>query len=353
MRTTPKTTGWRDAWHVAVAVATLAAITWVFRGWWQHTNPTTAALIFLLVVLAVSVTSRLWAALAAALLADLALNYFFMPPFGTFAIADAENWVALGVFMVVSVTASSLATAARDRAIALQREELQSALLASLGHNLRTPLTAIRVAAGNLQSLPLPDHDRQEQLALIGMEVDRLNRLFEHVLEMARLDAGAVAPERSWVSPASLVEAARDQVGPALTSRLVNVAAASDVVVELDPRLTASALAQLLENAAQYADAGQPIDVAVAADAGRFVATVRDRGPGMSAADRSRAFEAFYRGSASGRRPSGTGMGLAIARGFMMAQGGDVRIEQPAGGGTAMMLELRAATRPLSAAAEE
>ena len=179
------------------------------------------------------------------------------------------------------------------------------------------------------------------------MEVDRLEPAVRAPARDGAARHGTVAPEREWVSPASLVEAARDQVGPSLTSRLVNVTAPSNVLVQLDPRLTASALAHLLENAAQYADPDRSIDVTVAADAGRFAATVRDHGPGMSPADRSRAFEAFYRGSASGRRPSGTGMGLAIARGFMTAQGGDIRIEQPAGGGTAVHLELRAATRPL------
>ena len=131
--------------------------------------------------------------------------------------------------------------------LARQREELKSALLASLGHDLRTPLTAIRVAASNLQASWLADRDRREQSDLILTEVGRLNRLFQNILEMARIDAGAVAAEARWVHPSEIVEVAHDQVEQALGGHLLDVAVESDVLVHLDPRLTAAALAQLLE----------------------------------------------------------------------------------------------------------
>ena len=134
-----------------------------------------------------------------------------------------------------------------------QSEELKTALLASLGHDLRTPLTAIRVAASNLQAPSLTADERLEQSDLILAEVERLTRLFQNILEMARIDAGAIATEARWAHPSEIVAAARDQVEHTLHPHKLDVHVDPDVPVRLDPRLTATALAHLLENAAQYA----------------------------------------------------------------------------------------------------
>src|SRR2546422_9701681 len=108
--------------------------------------------------------------------------------------------------------------------LARQSEALKSALLASLRHDLRTPLTAIRVAASNLQAAWLADSDRREQSDLILAEVERLSRLFQNILEMARIDAGAVAAQPQWVHPSEILEAARDHVEHTLRRRTVDVA---------------------------------------------------------------------------------------------------------------------------------
>jgi two-component system sensor histidine kinase KdpD len=334
---------------LAIAVAVLAALTTVLRLWWHHTNPTTAALAFLLVVLGVATTSRVWAAMAAAVLADLCLNYFFMPPFGTLAIADPENWVALVVFLAVSFIASTLSAAARDRALARQGEELKSALLASLGHNLRTPLTAISVAAGNLQTPNIDEADRRDQSELIRTEVDRLNRLFDNVLDMARVDAGAIAAEFQWTSPLALYEAAREHVGPDLLDRTVHVSPATDDMVRLDPRLTSSALAHVLENAVQYSPVDRPIDVTIAVTGDGVEIRVRDYGPGLVAEDLPHLFERFYRGAGTGRRPSGTGMGLSIARGLLAAEGGRIEAATAPDGGAVFTIRIPAERRRATA----
>ena len=158
---------------------------------------------------------------------------------------------------------------------------MKSALLASLGHDLRTPLTAIRVAASNLQASWLADHDRREQSDLILAEVARLNRLFQNILEMARIDAGAVSAEARWVHPSEIVEAAREQVDQVLRGHPFDVMVTSDALVNLDPRLTAVALAQVLQNAAQYSPGGSPIVVAASVSFDGLLVTVRDHGPGI------------------------------------------------------------------------
>jgi two-component system sensor histidine kinase KdpD len=217
--------------------------------------------------------------------------------------------------------------------LARQSEALKSALLASLGHDLRTPLTAIRVAAANLQASWPDERERREQSDLILTEVDRLTRLFHNILEMARIDAGAVAGEARWVAPAEIVEAARGSVEHALRGRVVDVSIESERLVRLDPRLTAAALSQLLENAAHYAPAPSPIAVSASVSDGGLAIAVRDRGAGIPDADLPHVFERFHRGANARDRRSGTGMGLAIARGMLAVEGGRLFAENcPEGG---------------------
>ena len=120
--------------------------------------------------------------------------------------------------------------------LARQSEELKSALLASLGHDLRTPLTAIRVAASNLQATWPDEHERREQSELILTEVDQLTRLFQNILEMARVDAGAITKDVRWVAPSEIVDAARSRVEHALRGRVVDLSGDSERLVHLDPR---------------------------------------------------------------------------------------------------------------------
>jgi len=214
-----------------------------------------------------------------------------------------------------------------------QREELMTALLASLGHDLRTPLTAIGVAAGNLRASWLTEEERAEQSDLILSGVERLTRLFHNVLEMARIDAGAIVKEPRWTHPSEIVAAARDQVEHALKEHRVSVTAEPDVPVQLDARLTASALAHLLENAAQYAPPGAPVEVTAEVTPAELLIRVRDHGPGIAPADLPHVFDRFYRGSASQMRASGTGMGLWIARGLLAAEQGRIWAESLRDGG--------------------
>jgi len=324
---------WSDSSSLAAAGGAIALVTIGFRQWLHLTNPTITALVYLLIVLLTATVSRVRAAVAVSVVADLCLNYFFMPPFGTLAIADPENWVALFVFLAVSVVASSMSSAVRAHALARQSEELKSALLASLSHDLRTPLTSIRVAASNLQATWLSDDDRHEQSELILTEVERLRRLFQNILEMARIDAGAILAQARWVDPAEIVEAARDQVELTLRGHRLEVHIAPDRMVRVDPLLTASALAHVLENAAQYSPADSPITVAADVSIDGLAISVRDHGRGIAPDDLPHLFDRFYRGAEASRRAAGTGMGLAIARGMLSAERGLIAAENCDDGG--------------------
>jgi K+-sensing histidine kinase KdpD len=335
-----------DVLHAIAAVAGVVAITVVYHvGLHQKINATTVAMSYLLLVLFVAASSRLWVAVVTSVASMLAVNFFFLPPVGTFTIADPQNWVALFAFLGVSLVASRLSAAARDRAaIATERAqliekqkqaelsqrsaELKSALLSSLAHDLRTPLTAIRVAAGNLDSAWLGESQRGEQADIILSEAGRLQRLFQNILEMTRIDAGAIAPEHQWVHPLEIIEAAQGQVEYALRHHLVHVEGTPDEsVVRLDPRLTSAALAHLLENAAQYSPPGSEIWIRrYVSDEGLRI-SVEDQGPGISAVDLPRLFERFYRGGEARTYSSGTGMGLSITRGLLAAENGRVWAE--------------------------
>jgi two-component system sensor histidine kinase KdpD len=214
-----------------------------------------------------------------------------------------------------------------------QSEALKTALLASLGHDLRTPLTAIRIAATNLHDGGADEGERIDQSDLILTEVERLSRLFQNVLEMARIDAGALAMESRWTHPSEIIAAAREHVDQALQGHQVNVSIDRDIPVRVDPRLTASALAYVLENAAHYAPPGSAIDVSTTFADGTFEIGVRDRGPGIAVSDLPHVFERFYRGAAAKSHMAGTGMGLWIASGLVAVEHGRIRAENCPDGG--------------------
>ncbi len=229
-----------------------------------------------------------------------------------------------------------------------QSEALKTALLASIGHDLRTPLTAVRIAATNIRDGGADDSARIDQSDLILTEVERLSRLFQNLLEMARIDAGALAAESRWTHPSEIVAAAREHVDQTLRTHAVTVTIDLDVPVRVDPRLTASALAHLLENAAHYAPPGSAIDVGATFVDGTFEITVRDRGPGIASSDLPHVFERFYRGAAAKSHMAGTGMGLWIANGLVAVERGRIRAENCPDGGVRFTIAIPAVRKAIA-----
>jgi two-component system sensor histidine kinase KdpD len=320
----------RDFVVLSTSVAAIGAVVLVLR-LLPGISPTTAALALLLVVLGAATQGRLRVATLVSLIATLAFNFFFIPPIHTFTVVDTQNWVALVVFLTVAIIASNLSAAAQERAREAQRADLASTLLASLSHDMRTPLTAIKVAMENLGE-ELPRADREAQATAAVTEIDRLTRLFEDILAMARIDAAAIDVERQWVAPADIVDAATVYARLALDGRPLRVDADDEHEIELDPRLVSVALAHLLENGARYSPPTTPIIVSARVGARELRITVSDFGPGIDAEELNHLFERFYRGRAA-RQTTGTGMGLSIARGLLAAAGGTVSAEDVPGTG--------------------
>jgi two-component system, OmpR family, sensor histidine kinase KdpD len=223
--------------------------------------------------------------------------------------------------------------APKQQAPPRQQEQVKMALFESIGHDLMTRLTVIQAAASNLKSLSLSADDRIEQSDLILGEAKRLRRLFKIIVEMLFVEGAPTLPQPRWAVPSEIIAAAQHQIEGILEQHRVVVAVDSDAPVHLDPRLTAKALAHLLENAAQYAPLGSSIRIDTHETKDAFEITVADRGPGIAPVDLPHVFDRCYRGIAGRSRVSGTGMGLWIARELLAASGGRVSVaNRPCGG---------------------
>jgi two-component system sensor histidine kinase KdpD len=259
--------------------------------------------------------------------------------------------VALVIFVgVAAVTAlvlqRSRLVAERETArAATARADVAAALLASFSHDLRTPLTAVRVAVANLENATERDESARVQATIAVAEVERLTRLFDNILAMARVESGTIAAERQWVTPADIVDAVVTGLEPVLGGRTVRIEAEATAHVHVDPRLTSAALTHVLENAARYTPPGSPIDIGASVDARGLRVVIRDHGPGLSEAELAHLFDRFYRGTASPRHPGGIGMGLAISRGLLAAESGTIAGDNAPGGGAQFTILVPAAVR--------
>jgi two-component system sensor histidine kinase KdpD len=215
-----------------------------------------------------------------------------------------------------------------DRArVAAETERMRSALLTSISHDLRTPLASILGSATSLRHYraALDDAAQQELIGTIQDEAERLNRFIANLLDMTRLESGAVTPRADLVDLADIVGSALERAGKVLAAHKVTVDLAADLpMLRLDPVLIEQVLFNLLDNAAKYAPAGSAVTVEARRDGERVLLRVLDEGDGIPPTDVERVFDKFYRVQAADRRRAGTGLGLAICRGFVEAMGGTI-----------------------------
>jgi two-component system sensor histidine kinase KdpD len=238
-----------------------------------------------------------------------------------------------------------------------QSDELKSALLASVSHDLRTPLTSIRAAVDNLLQDDI-EWDRgalREFHLIISEEVSRLTRLVQNLLEMARIEAGELLLSKEWTAIEELFSSVLDRCSASIRNhRVVLNVESEQLLFRIDSRLVAEALTNLVENAAKYSPAYSQIVLRAVAEDGELTISVSDEGQGVAPDERERIFDKFYRGSRpSEHRSGGTGMGLAIARGIIEAHGGRIWVESAPGQGATfaftMPVEWKEATDPVTA----
>lgn len=233
-----------------------------------------------------------------------------------------------------------LAEDARAASLRAEGERLRSGLLSAVSHDLRTPLASITGAASTLRDeAALPPATRRELVDAICDEAERLERMVSNLLEMTRLDSGAVRPRREWVPAEELVGVALERLGRPLAGRRVTTHLEPGLpLLSVDPILVEQLLLNLLENAAKYTPAGTDVEIRCARDRDGVVLEVADRGPGIPAGDEERVFERFRRGAHPGVR--GVGLGLPISRAIAQVHGGRLSAANRPGGGAVFRLTL-------------
>ena len=431
----------------ALAVAVITALIYPLR---EISPAESNGVAYLLAVLLVSTLWGVRMGLLTSVLSAAAFNYFHLPPTGKFTIADSRHWVALGVFLVAAVVASSVAELASSRAVeaeqrrreadlaadlarvllggptvqdsleeaarrladalalegatitlapvdaglsyalragggrigtltvdgrvsaatrsrlaervvpaleallaaALERDRLQTevvetralrrsdeiktALLRTVSHDLRTPLTAILTAGSALEEGELSREDRQDLGRAIVAESERLTALVEKVLDLSRLQAGAAAPRRDWVSVEEILRETAAQLDPS-GERFAFSVDRDLPLIRADGVQLERAFANLLENAARYSGA-ERVYVRARVIGEQLKIRIVDRGPGILPEELRRIFDAFYRGRSQRGGHTGSGLGLAIVKGFVEANGGQVWAESLPGQGTSFVV---------------
>ena len=371
------------------AVAAVTAVAWVVPT--AH-DPAVHRVVYVLAIATIGAYFGRGPAIASAVASLAAADFLFVEPAFSMQVAAFGDVVTLLVFLAMGVLTGNLAGQLRDRAETARRlaeqeirlreetvrvevlrrtDELRHGLLRAVSHDLRSPLAAIKLAAGSLRDewpdgkAPTPEEAARHAAATqIEADADRLARMVTTLLDLSRIESGALVLNRQW---RSLEEVVLDTVATTPIH-----ARPRPVVVEADPDAPPAlvdyvylqqAISNLIENASRYAPPGTPVTVRIAAaEAPGLVATateddahvgmnvpmvevrVIDHGPGVPEADRDRIFDPFYRVTRSrprrGEHPQGAGYGLAVCAGFVQAHGGTVRHEETPGGGATFVIAI-------------
>jgi len=248
----------------------------------------------------------------------------------------------LASVLAVALDRERLARTALEAETLRRSDAIKTAVLRSVSHDLRSPLTAIRAAADGLEraDLDLDAEDRAELVDAIRAEAARLERVVTNLIDLSRLEAGAVSPRPEVWSADELVARSLEPLAAA-AERVVVVLPADLPVARVDAAQIERALVNLIENALKFSSSKDEVTVTVERDDGSLFIRVRDRGPGVAPTQLGRIFEPFERGAAGS-----TGLGLAIARGFAQANGGRIDVASRPGEGATFSLVLPLADVP-------
>ena len=248
----------------------------------------------------------------------------------------------------VALERALVAEQAQHEQVEAEAERLRTALLSSLSHDMRTPLGAITGAASSLleDRGSLPEAARRELVRTILEESTRMNRLIGNLLDMIRLESGALQVQKEWQPLEEVVGVALIRLEERLKGHPVTVRLPADLpLLLMDGLLVEQVFVNLLENAVKYTPPGTPVEITAAAGDGAVVVDVADRGPGFPPGEEARVFDKFYR-IAGATNTAGVGLGLTICRGIVTAHGGRIWADNRAGGGAVFHFTLPLAAEP-------
>jgi two-component system sensor histidine kinase KdpD len=258
------------------------------------------------------------------------------------ALLSRETLEALSSLIAIAVERAGAMEKLSKAEAARESEQLRSALLDSVTHEFRTPLTSIKASVTSPLSSPgLDAAQRLELLTVINEESDRMDRLVGEAAEMSQLDAHQVELHLGAHQIQEAIEDATARLAPVLAKHVVSTVLPENLPpVRIDVPRISEVLAQLLENAAKYSPPGSPIQIAGEVKNRALMISIADRGPGIEDFDQSLIFEKFYRGRNQRLQVQGTGMGLAIAKAIVEGHGGEIGVTSQPGHGSVFYFTL-------------
>ncbi|HJQ54442.1 MAG TPA: ATP-binding protein [Gemmatimonadaceae bacterium] len=305
------------------------------------------ALVFLLVVLGASAAGGRMLGVSTSIVAFVLFDWLFLPPYKTLLVRNPFDWLVLIAFLITSVVAAQLLYQARSERAAVERAEalreadkLKDALLASVSHDLRTPLTAIKGLAHELQALG------DERTLMIEEQADRLNRLVTDLLDIARLNGGALPLDIQINAVDDLLGAVQQHIAARPDADRLTISLDDPASISFglfDYVHTLRIVANLTDNAFKHTAPGTPIELTGGVQGNAVVFRVSDRGPGFPFPPSDQVFLPYQRHSTDPGTDS-TGLGLWIARRLADAQGGTLTYRNRDGGGVTFELRLRVTT---------
>jgi len=340
----------RRSWHgYAWAVGATALCTVVALAIQRRFDLVNIAMLYVLAVVFVALRFTRGASILTALLCIATLDYMFVPPRGTLRVDDVQYLLAFAILAAVALVVSRLVASVQREAsaraaleTATETERIRTALLASISHDLRTPL-AVLVGASSTLAERGARMTEAERTALTASLVAQARDLSEHVakvLEMTRLETQAIEVDRDWAAVPEIVESMLRRLATRLAGHRVVVELPADLpLVRVDAPLIEQALANLVENAAIHTPPGTLVRVRAYCEAGEMIVSVEDFGESLAATDLERLFAKFQHASDEGKG-RGVGLGLAICRAIVRLHGGRVWAEPVTTGGTAFRIAL-------------
>jgi K+-sensing histidine kinase KdpD len=342
--TTNKNTSARQwiLWFGLLAVATVVLL--LLR---DRLDKAHFALVFLLVVLGGSAAGGRLLGVTLAAVAFLIFDIGFLPPYNTILVANPFDWIVLVAFLVTGVIAAELLERQRNEAEVAREADslrragrLKDALLASVSHDLRTPLTTIKGIANEIGR-----GGDAARAYVIEEEADRLTSLVDDLLDLSQLAAGEMESTHDVNTADDVIGVALERVESAFPGRVIDTVLEGEwtnLVGRFDSIHTIRILTNLLENAAKYASPNTPVTLRIWRDADTLNFSVEDHGERILPAEQDRMFEPFFRGSSRPPGSNGTGLGLSIARRLAEIQGGRLIYEPVSAGGNRFILSLPA-----------
>lgn len=345
----------RDGKGYAAAALAAAACTLAGLAMKDRFDIVNIAMVYVLAVVTVAVRFSRGAAIASAALSVVAFDVVFVPPEGTFTVNDVQYLLTFAIMLAVALVISHLMEKGRREEVARARlaleaesERIRSTLLASISHDLRSPLAVLTGASSTLveggERLSAGEREALSR-SIYGQARDLCDQV-EKVLQMTRLEAGSLRPERDWASLAEIAGSVLSRMGDRLATHRVVVEVAPDLpLVRVDAPLVEQVLANLLDNAARHTPPGTVVVLRARRDLGELVVAVEDNGPGAGGRELEGLFGKFRGGGEEGAH-GGFGLGLAICRAIVELHGGRIRAEANPGGGLVIRFTLPVEASP-------